>query len=98
MEFQLREYDVKPGELSAFIEEWRAKIVPLRKQFGFKVIGAWSSQKDNKFVWVLGWDGPSGSFKEADAKYAESPARKSVDPNPARHLAHIRELIMAPVL
>jgi len=98
MEYQLREYNVKPGELTAFMEEWKAKIVPLRKKFGFKVVGAWFAQEENKFVWILGWDGPPGSFKEADAKYASTPARKSIDPNPARHLAHIREMVMAAAL
>lgn len=98
VEYQLREYDVRPGELEAFVEEWRAKIVPLRTKFGFKVIGAWTDKGQNKFFWILGWDGPSGSLKEADARYANSPGRKSVDPNPARHIQHIREVVMASAL
>lgn len=97
MEYQLREYDVKQGELSAFIKEWRAKIYPLRIKFGFTVVGAWAVRSENKFFWILGWGGP-GSLKEADAKYANSPGRKSIDPNPARHIDHIREVIMASAL
>lgn len=98
MEYQLREYDMKPGELDAFIEEWNAKIRPLRLKFGFQVVGAWASHAENKFIWILGWDGPPGSVGDADARYAGSPGRKAIDPNPARHIAHIREVILAPAI
>jgi NIPSNAP len=95
VEYQLREYDLKPGELDAFISEWKAKIVPLRTRFGFRVVGAWSSHDENKFIWILEWNGPPGSFKGADEEYANSSGRKAVDPNPARHIAHIRETILS---
>jgi hypothetical protein len=95
MEYQLREYDMNPGELDAFVREWRAKIVPLRTMFGFSVVGAWLSRDENKFIWILGRDGPPGSFKKADEEYAQSPGRRAIDPNPARHIAHIRETIMS---
>lgn len=98
MEYQLREYDMNPGELDAFIGEWRAKIVPLRIKFGFRVVGAWSSHDENKFIWILGWDGPIGSFRKADEEYSQSPGRKVVDPNPARHIKHIRETILSSAL
>ncbi|HEV2225905.1 MAG TPA: hypothetical protein VGR56_03770 [Nitrososphaerales archaeon] len=94
MEYQLREYDMNPGELDAFVQEWRARIVPLRTKFGFKV-GAWFSSDENKFIWILGWDGPPGSFKKSDEEYSSSPGRRAVEPNPARHIAHIRETIMS---
>ncbi len=98
MEYQLREYDVKEGELADFVGEWREKIRPLRLKFGFRVVGAWFVESENKFFWIIGWDGPKGSFKEADSKYATSPDRKSIEPNPARHLKNIREVLMSSVL
>jgi hypothetical protein len=98
MEYQLREYDMKPGELDSFIDEWNARIRPLRLQFGFQLVGAWSNHAEHRFIWILGWDGPPGSFKAADDRYSNSPGRKAVDPNPARHIAHIREVILSSAL
>ncbi|HEV2139285.1 MAG TPA: NIPSNAP family protein [Nitrososphaerales archaeon] len=98
MEYQLREYDMNPGELDVFVQEWKAKIVPLRTKFGFSVVGAWFSHEENKFIWILGWAGPPGSFRKADQEYSQSPGRRAVDPNPARHIAHIRETMMSSAL
>ncbi len=64
MEYQLRQYSVKKGKLSAFVKEWRAKVYPLRLKFGFNVVGAWTIGVDC-FVWIIGWEGP-GSFGKAD--------------------------------
>ena len=98
MEYQLRQYKVKEGELDAFVSEWRSRIYPLRKKFGFDVVGAWASHEESRFVWILGWDGPPGSLKKADEEYAKSPQRTSVEPNPRRHLLEIEEHIMTSAL
>ncbi|HKC20198.1 MAG TPA: NIPSNAP family protein [Candidatus Dormibacteraeota bacterium] len=86
MTLQLREYTVKPGEMQDWIEEWRSQIVPLRRKHGFEVIGAWTVDGSDQFVWIIKHDGPK-SWKEADADYYASPERKAMDPDPARHLA-----------
>ncbi|TMF53261.1 MAG: NIPSNAP family containing protein [Chloroflexi bacterium] len=90
---QLREYTVKPGEMAAWIDEWRSRIVPLRLKHGFKVVGAWTVDGTDQFVWIVSYDGPK-SFQEADAAYYQSPDRKAIDPDPARHLAHTQTRLM----
>jgi hypothetical protein len=82
---QLRMYTVKPDEMDAWCEEWRAKVVPLRRQHGFEVVGAWVIEDTNQFVWVIEHDGPE-EWNVADARYYESPERKGLKPDPARHL------------
>ena len=57
---QLRMYRAKEGELDVFIEEWRAKILPLRRRFGFKVEGVWTIRDTGDFFWILTYDGPEG--------------------------------------
>ena len=86
-QFQLREYTVQPGEMAEWLEEWQTRIVPLRKQFGFRVIGAWTVEGTDQFVWILAYDGPT-SWEEADADYYQSGERKAITPDPARHLLH----------
>ena len=93
--WQLREYTVKPGDMAQWIEEWRSKIVPLRLQFGFRILGAWTVDVTDQFVWIITYDGPK-SWHEADSDYYQSPERKALDPDPARHLAQTQARLMSP--
>ncbi len=93
---QLRMYKAKEGELDAFIEEWRDKIIPLRRKFGFQVQGAWAIRATGEFIWIISYDGPEG-FEARDAAYYDSPERKAVAPSPARHLASTDTRLMTPV-
>ena len=47
----------------------------------------------DQFIWIVSYDGPK-SFQEADAAYYQSPDRKAIDPDPARHLAHTQTRLM----
>jgi NIPSNAP len=94
--FQIREYTVKPGEMNAWIEEWRSSIVPLRKRHGFEVVGAWTVDGTDQFVWIVKYEGPK-SWSEADADYYGSDERKAMDPDPARHLAKTGARMMSPI-
>jgi NIPSNAP len=93
---QLREYTVKPGEMDAWIKEWREHVVPLRRAFGFHVVGAWTIAEVDEFVWIIRYEGQK-SWRDADADYYNSPQRKALQPDPARHLAHTRARMMEDV-
>ena len=80
---QLREYLIRPGALEQWVKEWGENVRPLREQFGFKVVGAWALEEDNRFVWILSWEG-EGTFEDADRAYYESPERAALVPDPAR--------------
>ena len=85
MDYQLRDYDVKPGVFDEFIAEWAANIVPLRRKFGFQVLAAWTSRDHTRFVWILARD----DFETADRAYYASPERANLTPDITRHLARI---------
>lgn len=87
MRAQLRDYTIKPGELDAWVEEWRTSIAPLRRHFGFEVLGAWTVEGEDRFVWIMEHRG-GGSWEAADAAYYGSAERRAIDPDPARHIAH----------
>jgi hypothetical protein len=80
---QLRDYRVKPGEMSEWIDEWSAKIRPLRAKFGFRVVGAWAAADQDRFVWILAHE----EFEAADKRYYASAERRALEPDPARHIA-----------
>ena len=94
--WQLRDYTIKPGELDAWIEEWRTRVAPLRESLGFKVVAAWLDRESSRFVWLLRYRGDS-SFEDADKAYYESPERKAMSPDPARHITHNDTRFVEPV-
>jgi hypothetical protein len=87
----VRIYGVKDGAMEAWLQGWREVVVPLREQFGFRVTGAWVSGDDRTFVWTLEHDGTD--FDAANEAYYSSPERAALDPDPARHLESVREVV-----
>jgi hypothetical protein len=95
MELLLRIYTIRPGELDEWLREWREHVVPLRRAVGFELLGAWVSESGADeaatFTWLLGYDGP-GDIEAANAAYYDSPERRALEPDPARHIAEARQL------
>ena len=66
----------------------------MREHFGFRVLSAWASEEDDRFVWVLAYDGSDG-FAAADARYYGSDERAALDPDPARLLASTEHFMVS---
>jgi hypothetical protein len=94
---QLRMYTIKEGKLDEFIKAWSEGIYPLRLQHGFKVDGAWVIREENKFVWIVSYDGP-GDWDAKVKAYHESPGRKAISPDPVEFIAIIEEKFITSVL
>lgn len=97
MHIQLRIYTVNRGALEDFAREWKEKIHPLRSKMGFRVLGAWTVQQTNQFVWLVAYDGPD-SWEEKERAYYESDERRAMRPDPARHIARIEHRFVQPVV
>jgi NIPSNAP len=95
MTSQLRMYRAHDGRLDEFVEAWRTHVKPLRERFGFHVQGAWTIPDEQRFVWILGYEGP-GTFAERDTAYYASPERAALDPDPASLLAEVRTWFLTP--
>jgi NIPSNAP len=87
MRAQVRQYQVKPGQMDDFVELWEHGIVPVRELYGFTVLAAWRSDDDAEFGWVVGHPG-AGSFETAEKAYYDSPERAALD-DPMQYLAHV---------
>jgi len=94
---QLRMYTIKEGQMDEFVKGWSEGIYPLRLQHGFKVDGAWIMKDENKFVWILTYDG-LGDWEARNKAYHESPERKALNPDPARLIDKIEERFITSVL
>lgn len=93
---ELRVYTVKPGAMEAWVGEWREHVCPLRLKLGFTVPAAWVVEGENRFVWLLEYDGDD--YESANAAYYESPERRALDPDPARHLTSTEHWPLRPVV
>jgi NIPSNAP len=92
-EYQLRMYTIEQGRLAQFVDEWRTAVVPLRRRFGFEIVGAWQVPADDLFVWVLAYGGP-GDFAARDRAYYDSLQRAALAPNPARLIRRAETRLM----
>jgi hypothetical protein len=90
-------YTIAAGKLDEFVKGWREAIYPLRLKFGFKVDGAWVVKEDNKFIWILTYDG-AGDWDAVNKAYHESPERRALNPDPAPHIVHIEERFITSVM
>ena len=94
---QLRMYTIQEGRMDEWLEGWSKGVLPLRRKFGFRVDGAWVVRGENKFVWILTYDGPEG-FEARDAAYYASTDRSSLDPDPAPLIEKAETSFMASAL
>ena len=90
MEFQLRTYRVKPGLLDEWVEAFQAGPLPLRRSFGFSVLGPWIVREEDRFIWIVGHE----DFAAADKAYYDSPGRAALSPPPAHYLDEIVTVMM----
>ena len=96
MATQLRIYTVKHGAMEAWVDEWRQQVAPLRRRFGFTILGPWIIEAEDRSVWILGFDGPEG-WEAADTAYYASEERLAIAPEPTRHLVAADEWPLKPV-
>jgi hypothetical protein len=96
MPIQLRLYTINRGARAEFATEWNAKVRPLREKLSFRVLGAWTIPATNQFLWLLGYDGPE-DWETKDKAYYSSDERRSMQPDPARHIARVEHYFIEPV-
>lgn len=90
---ELRDYRILEGQLDRFVTEWERDVRPLRAQHGFTVDGAWTVERESRFIWLLSYEGSWDQFEAANEAYYRSPERKGLEPDPARLIetsAHLR--------
>ena len=97
MEYQVRHFRIREGNMDTFLDAWLRGVYPLRRKFGFTFVGAWVVEGADEFVWIIGHDGPEG-FAAADKHYYESNERKRMSPDPAQYIEAPLNRMMRSVL
>jgi hypothetical protein len=83
---QLRRYWFEPGHLAAF-RDWFPTLLPVREQFGFRLLFALADPWQETFTWAVAHDGDVDAFLEAEATYETSPERGVVFEDFPGHIA-----------
>jgi hypothetical protein len=95
---QLRMYRIAQGRLGEFVQQWLSGVVPLRRKMGFTIDGAWIARREDRFVWIVSYEGDEETFQAKNAEYYDSPERKALDPNPAELIEETQQLLISSVL
>src|SRR5437660_194136 len=72
---QLRRYRIVEGELPAFHDWWRSRLLPARLAFGFELETAMIVPETDEFVWAVSVAGDGAAFTALDAAWTASPER-----------------------
>ena len=97
MEIQLRDYRIRHGQMDAWLAGWKSGVLPLRRQAGFQVIGAWVDSDHDRFVWLLGYAGADG-FEAANARYYASQQRVALRPEPSELIEAAEDAMVRAVI
>jgi hypothetical protein len=71
---QLRRYVIEPGRMADFLA-WFPTVLPVREQFGFRVLFALSENEHSTFTWAVALDGDEARFLEVESTYLASAER-----------------------
>src|SRR3954453_3362029 len=74
MTTELRRYHIKPGEMDAFLAEWRP-AAQLRAAHGYDVLFAFVDEGTNDFTWAFRCDGDPVA---AEARFRADPKRQAL--------------------
>lgn len=72
---QLRRYRIVEGELPAFTDWWRSRLLPARQAYGFALEFAMVVPETDEFVWAVSVAGDAAAFARLDAAWTTSPER-----------------------
>jgi hypothetical protein len=66
---QLRRYELAEGTLSDWVSHWREDVVPLRQEYGFRILFAYADHVNSQFVWALSFEGTADELAIRDREY-----------------------------
>ena len=71
---QLRRYRLEPGRMADFLA-WFPTVLPVREQFGFRIVFAYADHALETFTWAVAYDGDEAEFLAAVERYDASPEK-----------------------
>lgn len=50
--FELREYQIKDGQLARWVKFMDEVLIPFQVSTGMVIAGSWSIEAENKYIWI----------------------------------------------
>lgn len=50
--FELRQYQIKEGQLDNWVEYMDKTLIPFQRSCGMVIVGSWAVPETNKYVWI----------------------------------------------
>ena len=97
MATQLRIFTIRAGTMDVFSQAWLSGVYRLRLKHGFRIDGAWRVDDEDRFCWLLSYDGPE-TFEEKDQAYYASSERVTLDPDPRQYIERVEAYMLTSVL
>ena len=95
---QLRRYRVVDGEMDAFTDWWRSRLLPARIAYGFTLESAYVVPETDEFVWAVSAEGGAEAFGRLDAAWAASPERAAAFEGVPQRVASMDLRIVVPAV
>jgi hypothetical protein len=73
--YQFRRYQLRPGDLPAFVTWWRETMRPTREAYGFTVEFGYAVPERSEFIWAVSLPVGEEEFRRRDAAWNTSPER-----------------------
>ena len=85
---QVRMYTINKDMMDSQIECWRDQLLPILKEVGIPVVGAWVNRAQNEFIWIRMFK-DEADMEAKNKTYQEHPARKALGGYPGTHHAKL---------
>lgn len=82
--FELRQYEIRPGKMDAWLKLFNEEIVPFQIAKGMVVTGSWRGETDDSvFVWMRRFDTEAQREQQYEAVYKSEHWQKVLSPQVA---------------
>ena len=80
MFFELREYQIKEGQLARWVQFMDEVLIPYQVSKGMVITGNWFIEADNKYIWMRRFEGEEERKALYDAVYKNETWEKELLP------------------
>ena len=67
--FELRQYEIKEGQLDRWVEFMDGTLIPFQRSRGMVIVGSWFVRETNQYVWIRRFESEENKVALYQAAY-----------------------------
>ena len=67
--FELRQYQIFPGQLDRWVEWMDTIAIPFLESIGMTIVGSWSVYETNSYIWIRRFESESDRKRLTELQY-----------------------------